>query len=138
MDRSTGRGGSSRPIWPVWALLAATVFLMGFRTTLNVVDSNVIDVGLAGIDGGQRIVQGEMPYGHMPTDDGKACGLPDSDGYVREHVQTNGRCESANERGDTYGPVSYLACDPHATSRSASTGSGTAARACGPVCPPRT
>jgi hypothetical protein len=96
----------------VWALLAATVFLMGFRTTLNVVDSNVIDVGLAGIDGGQRIVQGEMPYGHMPTDDGKACGLPDSEGYVREHVQTNGRCESANERGDTYGPVSYLAYVP--------------------------
>jgi hypothetical protein len=107
-----GRGGSSRPVWPVWALLAATVFLMGFRTTLNVVDSNVIDVGLAGIDGGQRIVQGEMPYGHMPTDDGKACGLPDSEGYVREHVQTNGRCESANERGDTYGPVSYLAYVP--------------------------
>jgi hypothetical protein len=107
-----GRGGSSRPVWPVWALLAATVFLMGFRTTLNVVDSNVIDVGLAGIDGGQRIVQGEMPYGHMPTDDGKACGLPDSDGYVRERVQTNGRCESANERGDTYGPVSYLGYVP--------------------------
>ena len=107
-----GRGGSSRPAWPVWALLAATVFLMGFRTTLNVVDSNVIDVGLAGIDGGQRIVQGEMPYGHMPTDDGKTCGLPDADGYVRERVQTNGRCESANERGDTYGPVSYLAYVP--------------------------
>jgi hypothetical protein len=107
-----GRGGSSRPAWPVWALLAATVFLMGFRTTLNVMDSNVIDVGLAGIDGGQRIVQGEMPYGHMPTDDGKACGLPDADGYVRERIQTNGRCESANERGDTYGPVSYLAYVP--------------------------
>jgi hypothetical protein len=67
---------------------------------------------LAGIDGGQRIVQGEMPYGHMPTDDGKACGLPDADGYVRERIQTNGRCESANERGDTYGPVSYLAYVP--------------------------
>jgi hypothetical protein len=108
-----GRGGTtSRPIWPAWVLLAATVFLMGFRTGLNVADSNVIDVGLAGIDGGQRIVQGEMPYGHMPTDDGKACGLADSEGYVREHVQTNGRCESANERGDTYGPVSYLAYVP--------------------------
>jgi len=107
-----GRGGSPRPAWPVWALLAATVFLMGFRTTLNVVDSNVIDVGLAGIDGGQRIVQGEMPYGHMPTDDGKTCGLPDAEGYVRERIQTNGRCESANERGDTYGPVSYLAYVP--------------------------
>jgi hypothetical protein len=107
-----GRGSSSRPLWPAWVLLAATVFLMGFRIGLNVQDSNVIDVGLAGIDGGQRIVQGEMPYGHMPTDDGKACGPADSEGYVREHVQTNGRCESSNERGDTYGPVSYLAYVP--------------------------
>jgi hypothetical protein len=107
-----GRGSPSRPLWPAWVLLAATVFLMGFRVGLNVQDSNVIDVGLAGIDGGQRIVQGEMPYGHMPTDDGKACGPADSEGYVREHVQTNGRCESSNERGDTYGPVAYLAYVP--------------------------
>jgi hypothetical protein len=107
-----GRGSPSTPIWPAWVLLAATVFLVGFRVGLNVQDSNVIDVGLAGIDGGQRIVQGEMPYGHMPTDDGKGCGPADADGYVREHVQTNGRCESANERGDTYGPVSYLAYVP--------------------------
>jgi hypothetical protein len=107
-----GRASPSRPVWPAWILLAATVFLMGFRIGLNVQDSNVIDVGLAGIDGGQRIVQGEMPYGHMPTDDGKACGPADADGYVRERVQTNGRCESANERGDTYGPVSYLAYVP--------------------------
>jgi hypothetical protein len=107
-----GRGSPSRPLWPAWVLLAATVFLVGFRIGLNVQDSNVIDVGLAGIDGGQRIVQGEMPYGHMPTDAGKACGPADSEGYVREHVQTNGRCESSNERGDTYGPVSYLAYVP--------------------------
>jgi hypothetical protein len=107
-----GRGSPSRPIWPAWVLLAATVFLVGFRIGLNVQDSNVIDVGLAGIDGGQRIVQGEMPYGHMPTDDGKACGPADADGYIREHIQTNGHCESANERGDTYGPVSYLAYVP--------------------------
>jgi hypothetical protein len=94
-------------------LLAATVFLMGFRFGLNVQASNVIDVGLAGIDGAQRIAgEGEMPYGHMPTDDGKACGPADSDGYVREHIQTNGRCESANERGDTYGPFSYQAYVP--------------------------
>src|SRR3954454_5957002 len=107
-----GRGSRSRPLWPAWVLLAGTVFLLGFRVGLNVQDSNVIDVGLAGIDGGQRIVQGEMPYGHMPTDDGKACGAADSEGYVREHIQTNGRCESSNERGDTYGPVSYLAYVP--------------------------
>jgi hypothetical protein len=31
---------------------------------------------------------------------------------VRERIQTNGRCESSNPRGDTYGPVSYLAYVP--------------------------
>jgi hypothetical protein len=73
----------------------------------------VIDVGLAGVQGAQRIAaQGEMPYGHMPTDNGKECGDSDANGYVRERIQTNGRCESANERGDTYGPVSYLAYVP--------------------------
>jgi hypothetical protein len=112
-----GRGTATQPIWPAWVLLAATVFLVGFRIGLNVAQdlraSNVIDVGLAGVQGAQRIAsQGEMPYGHMPTDNGKECGDPDSSGYVRERIQTNGRCESANERGDTYGPVSYLAYVP--------------------------
>jgi hypothetical protein len=112
-----GRGTETRPLWPAWVLLAATVFLVGFRVGLNVAQdlraSNVIDVGLAGVQGAQRIVaQGEMPYGHMPTDNGKECGEPDANGYVRERIQTNGRCESANERGDTYGPVSYLGYVP--------------------------
>jgi hypothetical protein len=67
-----GRGSAVRPVWPAWLLLAATVFLMGFRVGLNVEASNVIDVGLAGIDGAQRIAgEGEMPYGHMPDDSGK-------------------------------------------------------------------
>jgi hypothetical protein len=73
----------------------------------------VIDVGFAGVVGAQRIVdQGEMPYGHMPTDDGEACGDPDAEGYVRERIQTNGRCESAIGRGDTYGPVTYYGYIP--------------------------
>jgi hypothetical protein len=108
-----GRGSRSRPVWPVWVLLAATVFLAGFRFGLNLQASNVIDVGLAGVIGAQRIVEdGESPYGNMPTDDGEECGEPDADGYVRERIQTNGRCEVANGRGDTYGPVSYLAYVP--------------------------
>jgi hypothetical protein len=108
-----GRGSRATVLWPAWVLLAATVFLMGFRVGLNVQASNVIDVGLAGIDGAQRIAgEGEMPYGHMPTDEGKACGAADAEGYVREHIQTNGRCESSNGRGDTYGPVAYLAYVP--------------------------
>ena len=111
---SRGRGtAAAAPVWPVWLLVAATVFLMGFRIGLNAEASNVIDVGYASVIGAQRIVsQGESPYGHMPTDDGKECGAPDADGYVRERIQTNGRCESANERGDTYGPATYLAYVP--------------------------
>ena len=31
---------------------------------------------------------------------------------MRERIQSNGRCESANPRGDTYGPVAYLAYVP--------------------------
>ncbi len=89
------------------------MFLAGFRVGLNVRASNVIDVGYAGVIGAQRIVdQGEMPYGHMPTDEGKECGPADPEGYVRERVQTNGRCESANDRGDTYGPVTYFSYVP--------------------------
>jgi hypothetical protein len=108
-----GGGSAARPLWPVWALLAATVFLAGFRIGLNVRASNVIDVGLAGVIGAQRIAEdGQMPYGHMPDDTGKECGPADADGYVRERIQTNGRCEVANGRGDTYGPVSYLAYVP--------------------------
>ena len=108
-----GRGSPSRALWPVWALLAATVFLAGFRFGLNLRASNVIDVGLAGVIGAQRIAgDGESPYGNMPTDEGEECGEPDADGYVRERIQTNGRCEVANGRGDTYGPVSYLAYVP--------------------------
>ncbi len=31
---------------------------------------------------------------------------------VRDRIQANGRCESANDHGDTYGPVSYLGYVP--------------------------
>jgi hypothetical protein len=48
----------------------------------------------------------------MPDDVGEECGEPDADGYVRERIQTNGRCEVANGRGDTYGPFAYLAYVP--------------------------
>ena len=109
-----GRGPSFRSaVWPVWLLVAATVFLAGFRIGLNLEDSNVIDVGYAGVIGAHRITNGEMPYGHMPREGSlKACGEADAEGEVRERIQTNGRCESSNERGDTYGPVSYVAYLP--------------------------
>ena len=97
------------PVWPVWLLVAATVFLAGFRIGLNARDSNVIDVGYSGVIGAQRIATGQSPYGHMPRGDAslKACAAPDRDGNTSYRTQTNGRCEAGDERGDTYGPVSY-------------------------------
>jgi hypothetical protein len=107
------RSAGSRPLWPAWLLLAATVFLMGFRIGLNHEDSNVIDVGYAGVIGAERIAAGQSPYDHFPVeDDLKACGPADAEGEVRDRIQTNGRCESANPQGDTYGPVAYEAYLP--------------------------
>lgn len=69
---------------PSW-LAFAVVFLLGFRIALNVVDSNVIDVGYAGVIGAERIVDGRPLYGSYPAN---------------------------NEHGDTYGPVNYEAYVP--------------------------
>ncbi len=66
-------------------LALGVVFLIGFRVALNVTDSNVIDVGYAGVIGAQRIVDGKPLYGSFPSD---------------------------NEHGDTYGPVNYEAYVP--------------------------
>jgi hypothetical protein len=105
---------ASRPLWPVWVLAAATVFLAGFRIGLNVeAPRGVIDVGLASVVGADRILDGQAPYGHMPVrGDRPPCGKADADGDIRERVQTNGRCEAAVETGDTYGPSVYLAYLP--------------------------
>src|SRR6185436_3325889 len=112
-----GFGRRSAPlgsVWPTWVLAAAAVFLLGFRVGLNLeAPRGVIDVGLAGVVGADRILDGEAPYGNMPQrGDLKPCGPEDAEGQVRERIQTNGRCEAAIERGDTYGPVSYLAYVP--------------------------
>ncbi|MDQ4048033.1 MAG: hypothetical protein M3131_01425 [Actinomycetota bacterium] len=74
------------PVLPVGWLALATVFLVGFRVGLNIVDSNVIDVGYAGVLGADRIADGRELYGA---------------GFSEEI-----------ERGDTYGPVNYLAYLP--------------------------
>ena len=108
-DRDPG----GRSVWPVWVLAAATVFLAGFRIGLNVRASNVIDVGYAGVIGADRIARGQSPYGNFPVQgDLPKCGPADAAGEVRERIQTNGRCESSNDRGDTYGPSSYFAYLP--------------------------
>jgi len=109
----TDRAPRGSTVWPVWLLIGATVFLAGFRIGLNVRDSNVIDVGLSGVIGAQRIATFVDPYGHFPVEgDRPACGPADANGDIRDHIQTNGRCEAADAQGDTYGPVSYEAYLP--------------------------
>ncbi len=71
---------SLRLLVPAPWLALAVMFLLGFRIALNVTDSNVIDVGYAGVIGAQRIADGRALYGGYPSD---------------------------NEHGDTYGPVNY-------------------------------
>jgi hypothetical protein len=105
-------GTGAVPVWPVWLLAAATVFAAGFRVGLNTRTSNVIDVGYSGVIGANRIANGEAPYDHFPVEEGQACGPADAEGEIRNRVQTNGRCESANPQGDTYGPVAYEAYLP--------------------------
>jgi hypothetical protein len=104
-------------VWPIWVLVAATVFLAGFRVGLNIRNSNVIDVGYSGVIGADRIWHGQSPYGHFPqetigTRQLPTCGPADSSGEVRDRIQTNGVCETSNPLGDTYGPVAYLAYIP--------------------------
>src|SRR3954466_99508 len=70
---------------PIRVLTIALVFLVAFRVALNVTDSNVIDVGYAGVIGADRIADGTTLYGNFPKD---------------------------NEHGDTYGPVNYVAYVP--------------------------
>jgi Glycosyltransferase family 87 len=70
------------PHAPLTLLVVGLVFLTAFRIGLNIADSNVIDVGYAGVVGADRIVDGDSLYG---------------DGFSGDV-----------ERGDTYGPVTYL------------------------------
>ena len=66
-------------------LVVGVIFLVGFRIGLNASDSNVVDVGYAGVIGAQRITTDRPLYGHYPSD---------------------------NEHGDTYGPANYEAYVP--------------------------
>ena len=61
------RASAPGPLVPHVPLAVAArgglVFLLSFRIGLNVVDSNVIDVGYAGVIGADRIVDGDQLYG---------------------------------------------------------------------------
>lgn len=94
-------------------LLVGAVFaLMGFRLGLNNQDSNVIDVGYAGVAGASRLMDGVLPYGHMPNRTGHPCHGRYYNGDPIGYIQTDGRCESPIESGDTYGPTVYVAYAP--------------------------
>jgi len=80
-----GLGAGLRPSVPITALVVLTAFLVGFRVALNIADSGVIDVGLAGAIGADHLVHGQAIWNNFPTD---------------------------NPFGDTYGPFNYLAYVP--------------------------
>ena len=73
---------------PVGVLGIATVFLLGVRCGLNVIGSNVIDVGYASVVGADHFAAGDPVYGHFPAE---------------------------VSHGDTYGPVLYYAYVPFET-----------------------
>ena len=70
---------------PASWLIVATVFLIGFRIGLNVVDSNVIDVGDASQVGANLVVHGKRVYHNFPQN---------------------------ISQGDTYGATTYAAYVP--------------------------
>ncbi|HYI79821.1 MAG TPA: hypothetical protein VEW67_03075 [Thermoleophilaceae bacterium] len=74
------------PHLPISWLAFILIFLVAFRVGLNVVDSNVIDVGYAGVIGADRIADGDGLYGP---------------GFAPDV-----------EHGDTYGPLTYLSYVP--------------------------
>ncbi len=90
--------GPLRPLVPASWLAIGIVFLVGFRVGLNVTDSNVIDVGYAGVIGAYKITHGQELYGN-PTGCDSA-------------VATNDCWPSNNGAGDTYGPINYYAYVP--------------------------
>jgi hypothetical protein len=83
-----GRGRPKEPLRllvPASWLAIGVIFLVGFRIGLNVTNSNVIDVGYAGVIGADKLIHGHSLYGNWPSD---------------------------NANGDTYGPVNYYAYVP--------------------------
>ena len=55
-----------RLLVPASWLVVGLLFLVGFRIGLNVADSNVIDVGYAGVIGADRLADGDKLWGELP------------------------------------------------------------------------
>jgi hypothetical protein len=86
-SRPRARQGPLLPWLPAAGVALLLVVVVAFRIGLNVVDSNVIDVGYAGVLGADRIMDGEGLYGGE-------------------------RFSADVEHGDTYGPLNYVAYIP--------------------------
>jgi hypothetical protein len=80
--RPREREGPLIPLAPVRWLVWGAVALAVFRIALNLADSQVIDIGFAGVAGADRISSGEGVY--------------------------DGSFTSLVDRGDSYGPLNYL------------------------------
>jgi len=76
------RTGPLIPLVPVRWLVWGIAVLALFRVGLNIADSQVIDIGFAGVVGADRISSGEEIYG--------------------------GQFSPLIDRGDSYGPLNYL------------------------------
>ena len=88
-EQEPGPPARRRPVFggsaPTWLLVTLLAVALALRFGLNAFDSNVIDVGYAGVIGADRITHGETPYGTFPAD-----------------------CSTC----DTYGPLNYIAYVP--------------------------
>lgn len=84
-SRKTRSLGALKLLIPVSWLAVLLLFVVGFRVGLNVVNSNVIDVGYSNVIGADRLSKGQKLYASFPKD---------------------------NPRGDTYGPTTYFAYIP--------------------------
>ena len=111
-----GRAAPTAPVWPVWVLAVRDALprrlphraqrrdaARGDRRRLRRRDRRRPDPRRPGA----------VRRTCRSTDGSGAAGPADADGEIRERIQANGRCESANPRGDTYGPVAL----PRATFR---------------------
>ena len=111
-----GLGRMERPAFttrlPLWVMVVLIIVLAVGRIGFNAYSSNVVDVGFAGVVGAERILDGRAPYGSFPIKTQTPCGTRYADGSYSGYVQSNGHCETAIERGDTYGPAMYLAYVP--------------------------
>jgi hypothetical protein len=89
------RGGESReqlvPLLPRAWLIAGALALAAGHTAYVATEGKVIDVGVAGVIGADRLADGDDVYGEDFSDE-----LP----------------ESGDVRGDVYGPLNYLAYVP--------------------------